>query len=97
MGIWVGALKPEQKILDGLWIDSSRLRSSRCTFLAHAEKSPVLALCYSGVWDGLIALYGLSKAFGDVLSYMRLFALGLSSVSLAITFNQLALFCKGKC
>jgi V/A-type H+-transporting ATPase subunit I len=41
--------------------------------------------------DGLKALYGLSKAFGDVLSYLRLFALGLASASLAITFNQLAI------
>ena len=28
--------------------------------------------------------------FGDVLSYMRLFALGLASASLALTFNSLA-------
>jgi V/A-type H+-transporting ATPase subunit I len=40
--------------------------------------------------DGLQGIYGLSKAFGDVLSYMRLFALGLSSASLALTFNQIA-------
>ena len=39
--------------------------------------------------DGLTALTGVSKAFGDVLSYLRLFALGLSSASLAATFNQL--------
>ena len=39
---------------------------------------------------GLIALTNLSKAFGDVLSYMRLFALGLAGTSLAVTFNQLA-------
>ncbi|WP_250655873.1 V-type ATP synthase subunit I [Alkalimarinus coralli] len=42
------------------------------------------------LFDGVKALYGLSKAFGDVLSYMRLFALGLSSASLAVTFNNLA-------
>ncbi|MDY6891338.1 MAG: V-type ATP synthase subunit I [Pseudomonadota bacterium] len=42
------------------------------------------------VVDGLMALTGLSKMFGDVLSYLRLFALGLASASLAITFNQLA-------
>ena len=30
------------------------------------------------------------NAFGDVLSYMRLFALGLASASLALTFNDLA-------
>jgi len=40
--------------------------------------------------DGIKALYNISKAFGDVLSYLRLFALGLASASLAITFNQLA-------
>ena len=39
---------------------------------------------------GLQALTGLSRAFGDVLSYLRLFALGLASASLAVTFNQLA-------
>ncbi len=39
--------------------------------------------------DGLLALSGLSKMFGDVLSYLRLFALGLASASLALTFNQL--------
>ena len=29
--------------------------------------------------------------FGDVLSYLRLFALGLASASLALTFNELAM------
>jgi V/A-type H+-transporting ATPase subunit I len=40
--------------------------------------------------DGLFALTGFSKAFGDVLSYLRLFALGLASAQLAATFNNLA-------
>jgi V/A-type H+-transporting ATPase subunit I len=40
--------------------------------------------------DGLKAVTGLSSAFGDVLSYLRLFALGLSSAALAVTFNDLA-------
>ena len=40
--------------------------------------------------DGLKAVYNLTSAFGDVLSYMRLFALGLSGASLAMTFNGLA-------
>ncbi|WP_170513134.1 V-type ATP synthase subunit I [Ruegeria atlantica] len=39
---------------------------------------------------GIQALAGAMGAFGDVLSYMRLFALGLASASLAITFNDLA-------
>ncbi len=40
--------------------------------------------------DGLMQLTNLSKAFGDVLSYLRLFALGLASAQLALTFNGLA-------
>ncbi len=40
--------------------------------------------------DGVLGLANVSKAFGDTLSYMRLFALGLASASLAIMFNQLA-------
>lgn len=40
--------------------------------------------------DGLKGLTGCSKAFGDVLSYLRLFALGLASIKLAEAFNTLA-------
>lgn len=32
----------------------------------------------------------LTNAFGDVLSYLRLFALGLASASLALAFNDLS-------
>ena len=32
----------------------------------------------------------LTNAFGDILSYLRLFALGLASASLAMAFNDLA-------
>jgi len=39
---------------------------------------------------GVQGLAGAMGAFGDVLSYMRLFALGLASASLALTFNDLA-------
>lgn len=40
---------------------------------------------------GAMALTSASKLFGDILSYLRLFALGLASASLAITFNGLAM------
>jgi V/A-type H+/Na+-transporting ATPase subunit I len=39
---------------------------------------------------GLGSLFDISKIFGDALSYLRLFALGLASASLAITFNEIA-------
>ncbi|MFP4098589.1 MAG: V-type ATP synthase subunit I [Alphaproteobacteria bacterium] len=42
------------------------------------------------VIDGLLGLTNVSKAFGDALSYLRLFALGLTSASLAMMFNTLA-------
>jgi len=42
------------------------------------------------LFDGVKSLTRVTKIFGDVLSYMRLFALGLASASLAITFNDLA-------
>lgn len=41
-------------------------------------------------WRGLVALTQVTQLFGDALSYLRLFALGLASASLAMTFNQLA-------
>jgi V/A-type H+-transporting ATPase subunit I len=39
---------------------------------------------------GLLGLAKISSAFGDVLSYLRLFALGLASASLASAFNEMA-------
>jgi V/A-type H+-transporting ATPase subunit I len=51
----------------------------------HDLRSALLRLL-----DGARALTGVTRAFGDVLSYLRLFALGLASASLALTFNDLA-------
>jgi len=39
---------------------------------------------------GLLGLTRVSGAFGDILSYLRLFALGLASASLAMAFNDMA-------
>ena len=41
-------------------------------------------------FDGVFGLTGVTKAFGDALSYLRLFALGLASAQLAMLFNQMA-------
>lgn len=40
--------------------------------------------------QGMLALTRITGAFGDVLSYLRLFALGLASAALALAFNDLA-------
>jgi len=39
---------------------------------------------------GLLGVANVTKVFGDVLSYLRLFALGLATAMLAATFNDLA-------
>ena len=49
----------------------------------------------SGGWlartgGGLLALTRVINAFGDVMSYLRLFALGLATASLAAAFNDMA-------
>jgi len=58
----------------------------------------VLVFAFSGygarplarLGKGLVGLTRITGAFGDVLSYLRLFALGLASASLAIAFNGMA-------
>ena len=62
-------------------------------FLFSSER-PVTGKPSDILWralDGFRSLAGVMGMFGDVLSYMRLFALGLASASLAVTFNDLAL------
>ncbi|NJO38954.1 MAG: V-type ATP synthase subunit I [Rhizobiales bacterium] len=60
--------------------------------LLFSSERPVLRAT-DHLWrfaDGLKGVLGVMGAFGDVLSYMRLFALGLAGASLAQTFNALA-------
>jgi V/A-type H+-transporting ATPase subunit I len=54
----------------------------------HTIKKPI-DLALQALY-GLGNLTKLTQIFGDVLSYLRLFALGLASASLALTFNDLA-------
>ncbi len=54
-------------------------------FFSELEGSPLKRFLM-----GLERLTKLSGAFGDTLSYLRLFALGLASASLAISFNDIA-------
>ena len=45
---------------------------------------------FKRILAGLLALTKVTNVFGDALSYLRLFALGLASSSLAVAFNDLA-------
>jgi V/A-type H+-transporting ATPase subunit I len=60
--------------------------------LFHSERpfSLLPKQLFGRLVDGLKGLLELSKAFGDVLSYLRLFALGLAAVKLAEVFNHMA-------
>jgi len=66
--------------------------------IAVAIVGLALVLAFSGYGSrpltrfgrGLVGLTRITAAFGDVLSYLRLFALGLASASLAIAFNGMA-------
>jgi len=50
-------------------------------------KAGILARIGKGIWD----LYGITGIFGDVLSYIRLFALGISSAILGFVINTIGL------
>jgi V/A-type H+-transporting ATPase subunit I len=45
---------------------------------------------FSKFFSGLLSLYNITGIFSDVLSYSRLFALGLSSAIIGMVFNILA-------
>ena len=59
-------------------------------FTSERPLSLAPAQLFGRLVDGLKGITGLSKAFGDALSYLRLFALGLASIKLAEAFNGLA-------
>lgn len=54
-------------------------------------KGHILSRVGKGLWD----LYGITGFFGDLLSYVRLFALGISSAILGFVINDIALQMKG--
>lgn len=84
--IWVGASAKESSLpLD---------RAGSVTMIAGAVFILFFSRVKGPLWKrllmGMKSLARLTGAFGDTLSYLRLFALGLASASLAITFNDLA-------
>ncbi len=57
-------------------------------FSSHGS---ILSRVGKGLWD----LYGITGFFGDLLSYVRLFALGISSAILGFVINDIAMQIKG--
>jgi V/A-type H+-transporting ATPase subunit I len=60
-------------------------------FAGGLTAPPAGATLAARLGGAALGLTRATKLFGDLLSYLRLFALGLASASLAVTFNGLAL------
>jgi V/A-type H+-transporting ATPase subunit I len=84
--LWFGMDGDDQ---DSLWknlgITGLVLGGAAVVFFTSTEGS-----FWKRLVAGLLALTNITTAFGDTLSYLRLFALGLASASLAVAFNDLA-------
>lgn len=77
-------------MLGGLVLGLGGLDSVAGRLLLGLGLAAVLWGASAAGWKGLLELTKVTRLFGDVLSYLRLFALGLASASLALTFNELA-------
>ena len=81
---WIGLQADNQSVLVAGVVLLCLGLSMVVVYSGYGEK-PVMRAA-----RGVMALTGVSGAFGDVLSYLRLFALGLASASLAMAFNDMA-------
>ena len=73
------------------FFESVRNRLHRSGLLGVLLFSETQGSLWKRLLKGLSGLTGISSAFSDALSYLRLFALGLASASLAATFNAMSL------
>jgi V/A-type H+/Na+-transporting ATPase subunit I len=80
-----GAVFPAAVWLKYLGIGALALGLLMVVAFTAAHEKPLKRLTY-----GMLGLTKVSAAFGDILSYLRLFALGLASASLAVAFNDMA-------
>ncbi len=87
--IWAGFFLARQQMGGGaapagsLWV----MLAGLALVLAFTSNSKNIAIRLLG---GLNGLLGIVQVFSDVLSYLRLFALGIATVYMAQTFNMLA-------
>ena len=84
--IWTGASTKESSLPFDRAGYVTMIAGSICILLFSSVKGPL----WKRLLMGIKSLARITGAFGDTLSYLRLFALGLASASLAVTFNDLA-------
>ncbi len=81
----LGSKDPSTAMIKMIGIWTAAAGALMLTFFASPNKN-----IFKRIFGGISSLTRLSSAFGDVLSYLRLFALGLAGASLGATFNSLA-------
>ena len=90
MLFWLGATEAGPAVFEQAGIVLVVLGLGLVLFFSGRRKIDSIKSFFMRLLEGLMSLTNATKMFGDVLSYLRLFALGLASSSLAVTFNQLA-------
>lgn len=90
LGIWRGSGTGGHQALHALGLATLAGGIFALVFLSSGRRVDSPKTAAFKLLDGLKNLSDITQIFGDVLSYMRLFALGLASASMAMTFNQLA-------
>lgn len=88
---WLSIVTPFEDILKKIGVGFLGVGMALLLLFGSERTVNSPASAFFRLLDGLRQMIGITQCFGDVLSYMRLFALGLASASLAMTFNQLAL------
>ena len=84
VAIWGGIARIVWQNPEGLYILAA---GAAIVFLfSSTSRNPLMRIL-----DGALALLGVTQNFADILSYLRLFALGLASAMLATVFNKLGL------
>jgi V/A-type H+-transporting ATPase subunit I len=87
--IWSGYFLINSKMAHGVDNDPAKyafIASLAVVFIFSSTSKSILLR----ILEGLNGLLGIVQVFGDVLSYLRLFALGIATVYMAQTFNMLA-------
>jgi V/A-type H+-transporting ATPase subunit I len=87
--IWSGYFFINSKMAHGVDNDPAKyalIAGLAVVFIFSATSKNILLR----ILEGLNGLLGVVQLFGDVLSYLRLFALGIATVYMAQTFNMLA-------
>jgi V/A-type H+-transporting ATPase subunit I len=87
--IWSGYFLINSKMAHGVDNDPAKyalIASLAVVFIFSSTSKSILMR----ILEGLNGLLGIVQVFGDILSYLRLFALGIATVYMAQTFNMLA-------